>query len=278
MLTTPILLGTTKPIRDLPQPGRIAGIWPAAEECRATAQMLASRLGTQLIKCPPAQGLYLACSAAGLWLRLRRAGRDLAIRAEPGAGRQAYRAEHASPRGEAIARACGLPRHGSRRIVDATAGLGRDASILARLGARVILLERSPVIFALLEDALGRASRQTPPPDWLARMRLVQSDAVAWLRTCALEERPEVVYLDPMYPQRAKRAAPAKEMQVLQALLSAVDDADALSLLQTAQCAASDRVVVKRPRRAEPLAGQLPHYQIAGRSTRFDVYRGAGEC
>ena len=278
MLTTSIPPDTIKPISDLPQPGPIAGIWPAAAECHAAAQLLARRLGAQLIECPPAQGLYLACSAAGLWLRLRAAGRDLAIRAELSAGRQAYRAEHASPRGEAIARACGLPRCGSRRIVDATAGLGRDAYILARLGARVTLLERSPVIFALLEDALGRASRQTPPPDWLARMRLIEGDAAAWLRACAATEQPEVVYLDPMYPQRAKRAAPAKEMQVLQALLGAVDEADAPSLLQAAQCAASDRVVVKRPRRAAPLAGLSPHYQIAGRSTRFDVYRSACEC
>ncbi|MCO6442435.1 MAG: class I SAM-dependent methyltransferase [Nitrococcus mobilis] len=254
----------------MPKPGTLAGILPSVEECRAAARRLAGRLGAKLIDSPPTEGLYLACSVEGLWLRLRTARRDLAIRAELGAGRQAYRAGHASPRGEAIARACGLPRYGPRYVVDATAGLGRDAHILARLGARVTLLERSPVILALLEDGLDRASRQTQSLGWLGRMRLIGGDAAVWLRSCTAAQRPEVVFLDPMYPRQTKGGAPGKEMQILQALLGTADDAG--SLLQAARAAASDRVVVKRPRQAEPLAGELPHYRIIGRSTRFDVY------
>lgn len=272
MLSISAPLGTTNPISGLPNASGIAGILPAAAECHPTARMLARRLGAKLLECPPTEGLYLACSAEGLWLRLRMARRELAVRAEFSAGRQRYRAGRAGSRGEAIARACGLPRYGSRQVVDATAGLGRDAHILARLGARVTLLERSPVIFALLTDAFDRAARQTQTSSEFERMRLIEGDAVAWLRTCAAKERPEVVYLDPMYPQQTKRAAPGKEMQVLRTLLGVVDNAD--SLLRAAQRAASDRVVVKRPRRAEPLAGQQPHYQIIGRSTRFDVYLG----
>ncbi|HET8700481.1 MAG TPA: class I SAM-dependent methyltransferase [Nitrococcus sp.] len=249
----------------------IAGILAITEESHAAARRLAGRLGATLLDYPPATGLYLACSTEGLWLRLRTGRRELAIRAELGSGRQAYRAERASPRGEAIARACGLPRHGSRHVVDATAGLGRDAHVLAQLGARVMLIEHSPVIFALLADAFDRAARHMQVPSWLERMHLIEADAAAWLSACVPQERPAVVYLDPMYPRRAKRAAPSKEMQVLQALLgTAGDETD--SLLQAALRAASDRVVVKRPRHAEPLAGQRPDYQIPGRSTRFDVY------
>ncbi|EAR20240.1 hypothetical protein NB231_13061 [Nitrococcus mobilis Nb-231] len=271
MLIIPSHLGTAKPINDLPKPGAIVGILPIVAECRATAQGLARRLGAKLIDSSPTEGLYLACGIEGLSLRLRTVRRrELAIRAELGGGRQAYRAGHASPRGEAIARACGLPRYGSRYVVDATAGLGRDAHILARLGARVTLLERSPVILALLEDGFDRASRQTQSLDWLARMRLIGGDATVWLRSCATVQRPEVVFLDPMYPRQTKGAAPGKEMQILQALLGTADDAG--SLLQAARAAASDRVVVKRPRQAEPLAGESPHYRIIGRSTRFDVY------
>ncbi len=262
--------GKTKPINNLPKSGTIAGILPSVAECRATAWGLAKRLGAKLIDSPPAEGLYLACSIEGLWLRLRTAHRDLAIRAEFGAGRQAYRAGHASPRSEAIARACGLRRYGPRYVVDATAGLGRDAHILARLGARVTLLEQSPVILALLEDGFDRASRQTQSLDWLGHMRLIGGDAAIWLRSCAPAQRPEVVFLDPMYPRQAKGGAPRKEMQILQALLGNADDTD--SLLQAARAAALDRVVVKRPRHAGPLAGEAPHYRITGRSTRFDVY------
>lgn len=270
MLIIPSHAGTAKPINDLPKSGTIAGILPIVPECRTTAQGLARRLGAKLIDSSPTEGLYLACGIEGLSLRLRTAGRELAIHAELGGGRQAYRAGHASPRGEAIARACGLPRYGSRSVVDATAGLGRDAHILARLGARVTLLERSPVVLALLEDGLDRASRQTQSLGWLARMRLIGGDATVWLRSCATVQRPEVVFLDPMYPRQTKGAAPGKEMQILQALLGTTDDA--ASLLQAARAAASNRVVVKRPRHAEPLAGESPNYQIIGRSTRFDVY------
>ncbi|MDN5869392.1 MAG: class I SAM-dependent methyltransferase [Nitrococcus sp.] len=259
----------------MPGSAGLVGVLPTAEECHAAARALARRLDAKLIECPPARGLYLACSPEALWLRLRTAGRELAVRAQLSGGQQAYRADRASARGEAIARACGLARHGSRQVVDATAGLGRDAYILAQLGARVTLIERSPVVFALLEDACERAARRAPTLSSLARMRLIAGDAAAWLRTCTRKERPQVVYLDPMYPRQIKRAAPRKEMQVLQVLLGVVDTAD--TLLQVAQQTATERVVVKRPRHAEPLAGERPDYQIVGRSTRFDVYRGAAE-
>lgn len=270
MLSIPCPSGTTKLISNLPKSADIAGILPIVEECHAAARVLARRLGAELIDCPPRDGLYLACSTEGLWLRLRTARRELAIRANLGDGAQAHRAGRASSRGEAIARACGLPRYGPRHVVDATAGLGRDAHILARLGARVTLLERSPVLVALLEDGLDRAAGRDQDLGWLRRMRLIEGDAATWLRRCTAQERPEVVFLDPMYPPRAKAAAPRKEMQVLQTLLGTVDDTPCL--LQAARETATDRVVVKRPRHANALAQHRPHYQIAGRSTRFDVY------
>lgn len=270
MLTIPCLSGTAKLISDLPTSCGIAGVLPIGDDCHEVARRLAMRLGTALIVCPPHEGLYLACGTQGLWLRLRTARRELAIRADLGTGGQARRGGHASPRGEAIARACGLSRHGPRHIVDATAGLGRDAHILARVGARVTLIERSAVLVVLLEDGLERAAGQDWNLNWLGRMRLIEGDAAAWLRSSTTQERPEVVFLDPMYPHRAKAAAPRKEMQVLQTLLGGVDDSH--RLLQAARETASDRVVVKRPRHAQTLAQQAPHYQIAGRSTRFDVY------
>lgn len=268
--------GTVKPINDLPDSVDLIGILPITGEWRPTAWRLAHRLDAKLIDCPPTQGLFLACGPKGLGLRLRTGRRELAVRSEFNTGRQAYRAGRASPRGEAIARACGLVRHGSRQVVDATAGLGGDAHILARLGARVTLVERSPIIFALLEDAVERAAQRPQISSWLTRIRLIAGDAAIWLQACPAQEQPSVVYLDPMYPRRATHAAPGKEMQVLQAVLgSAEEGSDAL--LQVARRSASERVVVKRPRRAEPLAGQPPDYQLVGRSTRFDVYRGTPE-
>jgi 16S rRNA (guanine1516-N2)-methyltransferase len=81
----------------------------------------------------------------------------------------------------------------------------------------------------------------------------------------------DVVYLDPMFPGRSKRALPGKRLQVLAAL--AVADPRPLSLwLEAAVAAARHRVVLKR-RSKDPLVAR-PDWQIRGRTVRFDVYRG----
>lgn len=111
-------------------------------------------------------------------------------------------------------------RSGSRKatptVIDATAGLGRDAFVTASLGARVVMLERSPVVGALLRDALRRAHADPVVSAIAARMQLVVTDAVTFLETLTTRPgkfHPDVVYLDPMYPHTnktalQKRAAP----------------------------------------------------------------------
>ena len=42
-------------------------------------------------------------------------------------------------------------------MLDATAGLGRDAFVLASLGCQVTLIERVPAVAALLENGIERA-------------------------------------------------------------------------------------------------------------------------
>ena len=83
---------------------------------------------------------------------------------------------------------------------------------------------------------------------------------------------PEVVYLDPMYPQRQKSAAVKKEMAYFHELVGAATAADEVLLLQTARRHATKRVVVKRPQGGAVLAGEAPAFQYQGKSTRFDVY------
>ena len=238
-----------------------------AEATGEAAHALARRLGGPVCGQPPATGLYLRLDGEGL--ALCEAGRPpMCVRAEFLDGPPAQRAARQGHQREAIARACGVSRAHQPWIVDATAGLGRDAFVLATAGATVTLLERSAVVQALLTDGLERAAAGDSMA--VARMTAVQAEAVEWLSRSGGETRPAVVYLDPMYQGR-RRAAAGKALTLLQTLLGPADD-DA-ALLSAALTAATRRVVVKRHRHAAPLAGSTPDFRLPGRSTRFDVYQ-----
>ena len=183
-------------------------------------------------------------------------------------GRAAWRRRHGGGRGQAVARAVGLKRGASPRVADLTAGLGADAFVLASLGCIVELVERSPIVADLLRDGHRRALEDPHTAPIAARMCVHQACGTAWL--AATETRPDVVYLDPMYPERGKTAAAGKSMRLFRALLG--DDADAPALLDAAFDLGVPRITVKRPRRAPPLGGHEPDAQIVGKSTRFDLY------
>ncbi len=165
--------------------------------------------------------------------------------------------------GEAIRKALGK---NVTTVLDATAGLGRDAFVIAAQGFQVTLLERVPAVAALLEDGLRRGADVLP--EIIARINLVQSDARDYLTN--LSAKPDVIYLDPMFPERRKSAQVKKAMRFFQALVG--DDDDAADVLDVARRQAAKRVVVKRPRRASILGENQPHTTIVGKTTRFDVY------
>lgn len=205
---------------------------------------------------------------SGLWLR--KPGKPpMSMRVDFVTGRQGWRAARSGQQREALARACGLKAEQPLHIIDATAGLGRDAFMLATLGASMTLIERHAIVRELLIDGLRRA-REAGHAETVSRMQLIGADAVDWLSEHAKGEAADVVYLDPMY-QQTRRAAAGKELTLLQALLGDQDDGDVL--LPAALSAAGNRVVVKRHRQARPLADMTPSYQLTGRSTRFDIYR-----
>lgn len=120
-------------------------------------------------------------------------------------GTQAHRRKFGGGRGEAVAKAVGIKKGYLPRVVDATAGLGRDAFVLAALGCQVQMLERNPVVAALLDDGLRRGYLDAEIGPWL-RERLTLLHASSLTALVAIEPRPEVVYLDPMYPHRQKSA------------------------------------------------------------------------
>lgn len=151
--------------------------------------------------------------------------------------------------------------------VDATAGLGEDALLLAAAGFAVTLCERDPVIAALLADTLLRAREDERLSKVAARMRLVEGDAIETL--AALDEAPDVVFLDPMFPERRRRASTNKKLQLFQVLERPCEDEDAL--MAAALAAHPRKVVVKRPLKGPHLAGAKPSSSLAGKVVRYDV-------
>lgn len=187
-------------------------------------------------------------------------------------GKAAHRRRFGGGRGQLVAKACGLGKAQSPCVVDATAGLGRDAFVLASLGAEVLMIERIPAIFALLEDGLARAHRDPHTAPIAARMRLAHADARCELAQVVATYGfpPQVIHLDPMFPHRDKSALVKKEMRVFRDL--AGDDADAPQLLEMALEMVTHRVAVKRPRRAPPIVGSAPQHVIEGKTSRYDLY------
>jgi 16S rRNA (guanine1516-N2)-methyltransferase len=185
-------------------------------------------------------------------------------------GKVGHRRRAAEGRKQPLARAVGLKHGANPAVLDATGGLGRDAFVLATLGCTVQILERSPIVAALLHNGLARARTDAATMPIAARMTLLNADARVYLPTLNVAQRPDVIYLDPMYPHRDKSALVKKEMRVLRALLG--DDQDAAEILAIARQRAKHRVVVKRPGGAPPLGNVNPSMSIENTNTRFDVY------
>ena len=191
------------------------------------------------------------------------------IRVDFVSGAVAHRRLFGGGSGQMIAKAVGIQPGVRPTVLDATAGLGRDAFVLAELGCCMTLIERQAIIAALLADGLNRALADAEVSSIVARMRLLTGNAIelmsAWEQT-----PPQVIYLDPMFPHREKTAMVKKEMRLFRPL--AGNDDDAPALLAAALALATHRVVVKRPRKAPPIDGQKPGYVLEGKSSRFDIY------
>ena len=162
---------------------------------------------------------------------------------------------------------------GQLRAVDATAGFGEDSLLLAAAGYNVELYEYDPVIAALLRDALRRAAKSSDDAlrDAVSRMDLREGDSVSAMRAMAgSNEPPDIVLLDPMFPERRKSALVKKKFQLLQQLESPCEGADESELLEAAEAAGPRRIIIKRPLKGPYLAGRRPGYSITGKAVRYD--------
>ena len=184
-------------------------------------------------------------------------------------GKTAYRRKYGHAGGEAISKAVGIKKGHRPNVVDATAGWGRDAFVLATLGCRVHMIERSELIAKLLEDGLRRA-KQDEKIGKLMKDNLSLSFGESQQELLHTPFEPEVIYLDPMFPHKEKSALVKKDMQILQDI--AEQDTDADALLHLALTIATNRVVVKRPSSADFLAEIKPQTSIKTKKHRFDIY------
>jgi 16S rRNA (guanine1516-N2)-methyltransferase len=251
------------------------------------SQLLARKLGLQVHTIPAnkikqqfTQAQWqLVFTLQGLVLRLSSEPTWSDILVDFAASNLQYRQQHGGGRNEAIAKAIGIKGKQSVNVLDCTAGMGTDSFVMASVGAYVTMLERSPVIGALLENALLRGAQagENGDVDCFAiceRMSLKQQDAITYLNeNTANDTQTDVVYLDPMFPHKKKSALVKKEMRAFQMLLG--PDQDSEHLLSAAITFAPKRIVVKRPATAPDLEnkqGLKPTMTIGSKKHRFDVY------
>jgi 16S rRNA (guanine1516-N2)-methyltransferase len=190
------------------------------------------------------------------------------LRLDFAGGAVGYRFRRGGERAHPLVKAAGLKKDHTPKIVDATAGLGRDAFLLASAGANITLLERSAEVHALLKDALARAAAESAElAEVIDRMTLIHDDARRRLPDLA----PDIVIVDPMHPPRRNTALVKQEMRLLSGLVGADEDAE--ELMRVAIASARQRVVLKWPLRAAPLlASPKPSHQFAGKTVRYEVF------
>ncbi|MBV1914886.1 MAG: class I SAM-dependent methyltransferase [Pseudomonadales bacterium] len=215
--------------------------------------------------------LYLQYQPDGLHIIWENRGKPLGFQIDFTSGLYRRRLQTGG-KNQGLAKAIGIKGNHMPTVLDATAGFARDSFTLASLGCEVTLLERSPILAAMLAEAIDRASYDHEIADIIARMTLHSIDAEEYLHYLASnnQPKPDVVYLDPMFPERRKKALVKKEMQILHQLLG--NDDHQPYPLELAMTVATHRVVVKRPRQAEDLNEKKPSFRVIGKSSRYDVY------
>jgi 16S rRNA (guanine1516-N2)-methyltransferase len=245
------------------------------------AQKLSQQLDQPLLRTTPSQldsgSFVLLVALQGVSLQATGKKAPGPIRVAFSEGANAHRRQFGGGKGQMIAKAIGVKGAYRPHILDLTAGLGQDGFVLATLGCEITLIERSSIVHVLLEDGLSRAGLSSDPElhDILQRMTLQNLQGGEYLQQ---QEQPvDVIYFDPMFPERTGKAEVNKSMKAFHSLVGSDDDAGEMLLLALTK--ARYRVVVKRPRKAPAIHAQYPDLGLPapnvvfeGKSTRFDVY------
>ncbi len=258
----------------------LLGVYCDTPILSSQANLLCEQLGLPIVKSPDqldADQFVLSVSVTGLALQAtgKKAAGPVLVDFVQGA--TAHRRQFGGGKGQMIAKAVGIKGTFRPQVLDVTAGLGQDGFVLATLGCNIQWVERSPIVYHLLNDGLQRASLSADPAllDIVARIALEHGNSIDYLSR--LTAPADVIYLDPMFPERKGKAEVNKSMKAFHKVVG--EDNDAGELLVEALSKAIYRVVVKRPRKAPCLSEQYPNLGLPkaslvfeGKSTRFDVY------
>tara|TARA_B100000902_G_scaffold288975_1_gene275186 strand:+ start:133 stop:717 length:585 start_codon:yes stop_codon:yes gene_type:complete len=179
-----------------------------------------------------------------------------------------HRLKYGRGRGQNLAKAVGMKFNKNRNIIDATAGLGYDSFILASIGAKVTLIERSQKMYELLQNGIDEGMLFGGEIEKIInRMELVFGDSKDILPKLT----PEVIMIDTMYKDRKKTALVKNNMRLVRDIVG--PDSDYIDLLKVALNCATNRVVLKQPRYAEPIKEiRKCSHQILGKTIRYDVF------
>lgn len=177
----------------------------------------------------------------------------------------------------------------SSKVLDATAGFGHDALILASSGACVTLLEKLPMMALLLIAEQFRMSHEKNWQKLMARLQIYGMDLQAFYQSQDKNQDQsqtsfDVVYLDPMFPEdsyldsKSGRGAQVnKRMQALHHIALPPTLSEEAELLTCAKSLVNNsdktrRVIVKRPKQAPFLAKITPDDSWQNDAVRFDAY------
>lgn len=170
-------------------------------------------------------------------------------------------------RTDLLAKAVGYKKNQKLKVIDATAGLCRDADHLASLGCEVIAIESHPQIYQVVNHYVNQTAAEG------SSIQLLNKNSIEHLQKLASQDKPDVVYLDPMFPVKSKSAKSGKESELLKNLAPIASHEDEHALFKSALRAALKRVVVKRPLHAPTIVDlPQPSYQVKGKAVRYDVY------
>lgn len=260
------------------------------QDCfRSEAEALAGKLGTTVC-----EGRQMSGERNGVFSGLTVRFGDSGVTLESGG--LVYCADFSDMTGrlrydnlthELLVKAAKIKDDPSPLVLDATAGLGQDSLLLAASGFKVKLFERDPIIAVLLRDALGRASRDASLSDIVSRMEVIEGDSITAMNsigeslknisgsgeglagTHGISAAPDIIFLDPMFPEKTKNSLTKKKFQLIHYLEAPCADEDALVNAAIHACPA--KIVVKRPLKAEPLGGVKPSYSLTGKTVRYDI-------
>ncbi len=155
-------------------------------------------------------------------------------------------------------------------VLDATAGRGHDAFLMAAWGFSVRAFERNSAVWKQLETALSDLELK---PNSLAHTLLHSNLSFEWGDALFSSDLPnnafDIVYVDPMYAAKRKTAASTKEVLALRELVGSPSE-PLETIIERALQIARKKVVLKRP-----LHEKIPfisNHSFEGSSTRYDVF------